>query len=92
MSTFFSTPVKDHAQSVSRFSATIFLAKDFRLQFANETLGMFYGPMPVEMFLDKFLPAANATPDSVQDADFSNVPTYEGVLEKDMYDPLVSTS
>lgn len=57
-----------------------------------ETLEMFYGPMPVEMFLDKFLPAANATPDSVQDADFSNVPTYEGVLETDMYDPLVSTS
>lgn len=88
------SPIRDHAQSILRFAYTLYHAKDMQRMFAKESQGMFYGPMPVKEFFDRFLPVGQEVPPrSVKSANFSQVPDYDakgGVLERTMYKPLVS--
>ena len=44
-------------------------AKDLRDIVALETMGKFYGPMPVEQFFDSFLPVTNGTDAELEDTD-----------------------
>lgn len=69
---------------------TIYNADDMQKILAQDTLGMFYGPMPVDEFF-RFLPVAGDMLDSVRAADFSGVPDYDSNEKQAMYRPLVST-
>lgn len=84
-----SSPPKPKTYSSNpKLLANPILNKELRVKVAAEMRGYFVEPLPVQEFLDNFMPSNAATP--VPRADFSEVSGLQG--EAYMYQPFVRIS
>lgn len=79
------SPVKPNTQD---FQSDTRSAAENQVELAKYMKGLWIGPMPVQQFLDDFLPAP-ATPTPAIDPKLFEVMS-KAKLEKDMYQPFVS--
>jgi hypothetical protein len=84
-----STPISNKISGSQPYSSTVpNQDKEFRLRLAEETKGLFIGPMPYQIFLDRFLPhASDSEPCPAAEGIFSQVAKKRN--EAEMYKPFV---
>lgn len=82
------TVIRNTTTGHGKHSATIPLAKDTQNGVAKDTEGRSIGPMPVQVFLDAFMPSREEEPLDIDTDFFEMVP--ETGPEVDRYQPFVS--
>ncbi len=85
-----SEPLKVTAQGLHHYACTTLRAPETRKQLCTEMSGSFVGPMPIEDFLENFMPVGPERMPSIPLVDFSEVAAARS--ETKMYRPLVRRS